>query len=128
LLFLLYMTPNNPILKTLKENDIVLFHIPSNTFTRSAPIRQIIKLKNLKFQPSDDKYHFDWLNFEGEVLYTTERVHSENPNLIFGNCLSIIEKLNSFLVEKYVKDFMMFPPSENQLSDEELEFLKNRLQ
>lgn len=117
------MSKNNPILKTLVLGDVVLINIPSNTWTRSAPIRQIIKLTELDFDPGDD---FDWLNFKGDVLYTTERVHSSDPNLIFGNCFSITEKLNSFLIEKYKKDFMMFSPEENQLSDEELEYLKNR--
>lgn len=120
------MIRNNPILKTLSIGDLVLINVPSGTFTRSAPIRQIIKLTEVEFDPRKDENGYDWLNFKGDVIFTSERVHASEPNLIFGNCLAITEKLNPFLVEKYVKDFMLFPPTENQLSDEELEYLKNK--
>ena len=117
------MAKNNPILKTLSVGDIVLVHIPTDVWSRTAPIRQIVKLTKADYEPGAD---FDWMNFEGEVIFTSERVHASEPNLIFGNCLAISEKLNPFLIEKYKKDFMLFPPTENQLSDEELEYLQKR--
>jgi hypothetical protein len=120
------MTKSNPILKTLKVGDVVLLSMPGNHFSMNPPIRQIIKLTKAEYEKPNEN-GLDWLNFDGEVLYTTQRVHPSEPNLIFGNCLAISEKLNDFLVQKYKIDYMMFAPNENVLSDEELEYLNNRL-
>jgi hypothetical protein len=115
----------NPLLKILKNDDVVLMSIEGN-FTTSA---QIVKLKNVIYQPEDDECPTtNWLEFNGEVLFTTERVHSSNHNLIFTNCMGIKEILNPFLIEKYTHDYRMFPPSENQLTDAEFEYGKIRIQ
>lgn len=104
----------NPVLKILKEGDVVLMKVESSA--------QIVKLTSTKYHPEDEEYpNRNWLDFEGDVLYTTERVHKEDENFIMFNCMAISEILNDFLIEKYVKDFNMFSPKEHQLSDEELE-------
>lgn len=115
------MTRNNPILKTLSNGDVILLVVP----TSSRDLVQIIKLSDIKFESGADLTppEIDWLNFKGEVLYTSMRVHHTQKDLIFGNCLAIREKLNPFLIEKYKKDYMLFSPSENMLSDEEQEYM-----
>lgn len=107
-----------PLLKVLKDGDIVLMELPQNY---SAPIRQIVRLKNLEYESEDEEHpNMNWLNFEGEVLFTTVRVTKESENLIFTNCMGIRELLNPFLVEKYKSDYNMFFPKENQMSEEEM--------
>lgn len=124
-----FIKPNrhNPILKTLKEGDVVLLALDSMSPGQPTH-RQIVRLKNLEYQPKDNEFDFDWLTFEGEVLYTSIRVHPSNRNFILTNCLGIVEKLNDFLVEKYQKDYNLFRPDEHQLSDEELEYGQLRLE
>lgn len=117
----------NPILKILKENDVVLLEIPASMRFNQPAIRQIVKIKNLKYEPEDEEHpNTNWLHFDGEVLQTTTRVPKGGENVLFANCLGIKEILNDFLVEKYKKDFMMFPPSENQYTEEEYEYLERQ--
>jgi hypothetical protein len=113
----------NPLLKVLKNDDVVLMSMEGN-FTTSV---QIVKLKSVIYQPEDEECSTNWLEFNGEVLFTTERVHSSNHNLIFMNCMAIKEILNPFLIEKYTHDYRMFPPTENQLTDAEFEYGKIRM-
>lgn len=113
---------NNPILKTLKENDIVLLEIAGN----GPPIKQIARIFNLKFQKADDEYDFDWLNFDSEVLYTNMKLHETEKNKTFGNCLAIIEKVEESHLEQYSKSLYMWNVDEYKLSDEEFEYLKNK--
>lgn len=89
---------------------------------------QIVKLKNLNYQPPDENYNFEWLEFEGDVLYTNSRTHSSTQNLILGNCKAIEEKLNDFLIEHYVKMYNLWKPTENQMSDLEFEHNKKKYQ
>jgi hypothetical protein len=60
-----------------------------------------------------------------EVLFTSERTHPTETNIIFGNCMAITQILNNFLIEKYKIDYRLFKPTENALSDEEFEYLKS---
>jgi hypothetical protein len=117
---------SNPILKKLKEGDVVLMRLPSGVHN-IPDIHQIVKLKNLVYESEDEEYYFNWLNFEGDVLYTTHRVHISQINFIFTNCMGISEILNEFLIQKYIRDFYMFKPSENMLSDEEDELQRARI-
>lgn len=113
----------NPILPKLKEGDVVLSTLP---FGVNQNIYQIIKLKNLKYEPEDEEFpNRNWLNFEGEVLYTSQRVHKSYKDFIFINCMAIREILNPFLIEKYVRDYMLFKPEDHFLSDEEEEYSRN---
>lgn len=117
----------NPILKTLKEEDIVLLELPGSTIFNEPAIRQVIKIKNLKYEPEDEEYpNTNWLHFDAEVLLTTVRVPKDKENALFTNCMGIKEVLNVFLVEKYKKDYMMFHPSENQLTEEEYQYLQRQ--
>lgn len=117
----------NPILKVLKDNDVVLLEIPASHFFNQTAIRQVVRLNNLKYEPEDEKHpNINWLHFDAEVLLTTVRVPKGKENTIFASCMGIKEVLNDFLIEKYKKDFMMFHPSENQLTDEEFQYLEKR--
>lgn len=113
----------NPILKVLKEGDVVLVEIPDSSITGTGGIRQIIRLKELEYEPEDSEYpNQNWLDFKGDVIYTTVRVEKESENFIFSNCMGIKEILNPFLIEKYKIDYRMFSPKENQLTKEEYEY------
>ena len=122
------MTPNNPLLKHIKPGDIVLMGI---IFGRQGlgdkRITQIVKITKADYEPANDEYKFDWLNFKGEVIYTSERVHADSTNFIFGNCLAIEQILpNEFIIEKCVKDYMLFKPTEHQLTDAERDWQEER--
>ena len=117
----------NPILRVLKENDVVLLELPVSIRFNQPAIRQVVKVSNLKYEPEDEKHpNTNWLYFDGEVLLTTERVPKGKENALFCNCLGVKEILNNFLIEKYKKDFMMFPPSENQYTEEEYQYLEQK--
>lgn len=108
----------NPILPILKENDIVLFSSNNNY--------QIARLTNLEYIAPNETSKYNWLNYNYELLYTSVRLPYNNTNIILTNCLGICEILNDFLIQKYVKEYNMFLPTENVLSKEELEYLLNR--
>jgi len=117
----------NPILRVVKENDVVLLEIPATIRFNQPAIRQIVKIRNLKYEPEDEKHpNTNWLHFDGEVLLTTERVPKGKENVLFANGFGIKEVLNEFLIEKYKKDFMMFHPSENQYTEEEYQYLQRQ--
>lgn len=107
----------NPLLKTLKENDVVMVELRSK---ERANFKQICRLYNLKYTPADEKYDFDWLDFDAEVLYVNWRVHPTMVNCI-GNCLAIGEIIPTGLIETYVRQNEMWKPEAYPLSDAELE-------
>ena len=113
----------NPIIKTLKEGDIVLVEVPS---AERAAFKQICKLHNLKYYPADEQFDFDWLDFDAEILYTNYRMHKSMIKCI-GNCLAIEEILDPSYVEIYVRQNDMWKPEMYQLSDVELETRQTRL-
>jgi len=117
------MARNNPILKTLKENDIVLISVPSWNRT---DLKQIVKLNQIEFQPSTEEFNFDWIDFDGEVLYTNVRMNLENQNFIFGNCLAICEKVNPDFMEQTAKIHDLWKAGENVMSEEEYQYEINR--
>lgn len=108
----------NPILKILKENDIVLVELPSDMRVNYF---QICKIYNLKYTPSNDEFDFDWLDFNTEVLYVNWRVHPTLINQCIGNCLAITEVIPVELIETFVVQYRMWKPEEYPLSDAELE-------
>lgn len=118
------MSINNPILKTLKEGDIVMVELVSKN---GKPFKQICQLSNLKYFPADETYDSDWLEFKTEVLYTNFRM---SPNAIYciGNCLAITEVIPKELVQIYVTREGMWNPEQYPLSDEEVEYHKNRIE
>lgn len=114
---------SNPILKLLKEGDIVFMEVPSFLFT----VKQIIKLKNLKYEPVDDQFKFDWLNFDPEVLYTNMRWHPSLLGRCAGNCLAIKEIVPTAILEMFAANHNMWKATDNMLSDEELAAEQERL-
>jgi hypothetical protein len=111
------MKTKNSLLKTLKENDIVIVELNSK---ERANYKQICRIYNLKYLPADEKFSFDWLDFDSEILYVNWRVH---PTMIdcIGNCLAITEILSKELIGIYVRQYEMWKPEEYPLSDAELE-------
>ena len=107
----------NPLLKILKENDVVMVELCS---TERANFKQICRLHNLKYTPTDGEFDFDWLNFDAEILYVNFRIH---PTMIhcIGNCLAITEIVPIDLIETYARQNEMWNPEKYQLSDAELE-------
>lgn len=120
------MTKSNPLSKIVKEGDIVLIELEGMRY--NSPIsRQICRLKNLKYEPADEKYNFDWLYFEVDVLYTSMRTHPSLLNECVGNCLAIKEIIPEGIADMYAKNHNMWPATEFMLSDEELEAMYEQL-
>ena len=113
---------NNPILKYIKNNDIVLFELPS---TERTNIKEIVRIYNLNFIPADDGFKFDWLEFEGEILYTNIRLHHSMINKPIGNCLAITEIIPNDFVEQYARANDLWKATDFLLSDNELEQKRN---
>ena len=84
----------NPILKTLKNGDIVMLALEYNEDGQSIIKKQIVKLKNIKYIPPDDDHDFDWLEFDGDVLYSNCKV----PAFV-GNCIAIKYKIKESELE-----------------------------
>jgi len=112
-----FFQTKNPVIKDVKENDIVLFELPANN--RGNYI-QICRVYNLNYEPSDEEYDFDWLYFDAEVLFVNLRMHKKHIVCI-GNCLAIKEIIPFELVNKYVKLYDLWKPEENTLSDAEFQ-------
>lgn len=116
---------SNPILKTLKEGDIVLIEIGSQI---RLPIKQICKIYNLNFQPADEKFSFDWLEFDGDILYTNYKLHPSMLKKPAGNCMAIIEVIPRRLLPQYTKVNMMWKPEDYPMSNEELEYMEQKME
>lgn len=115
---------NNPLLKNIKEGDIVLMEIQSS---ERNSFKEICKLSNLNFQPADKEFNFDWLEFEGEILYTNFRLHKSMLDKPMGNCLSITEIIPIDLVETYVRINDMWRANNFLMSDQELEYKQSKI-
>jgi hypothetical protein len=113
----------NPILKTLKDGDVVMIYIP---FPSGQSARQIVRLKNIKYLPADDKFDFDWLDFDCDVLYVNQRTHKDVLQC-WGNCVSIAEVIPADLIEITARQNDMWLWDLYQLSDAELEYRQNYL-
>lgn len=121
---------NNPLLKTLKDGDIVMFvhHTMGPTFrdiTPSKEMRYIARLSKTKFIPADEKCSVDWLEFESEILYSNQRQHPEL--LTHGvpyNCMAITETVPEGLIERMVEFHKLWKAEEYMYSDVELENLR----
>ena len=117
------MTKTNPLLKLIKEGDLVLMEISG--FTSVA--KQICRLKNIKFQPANEEYNFDWLDFEVDVLYTSIRMHPTLLNQCIGNCQAIKEIIPEGILEIVAKNYNVWKADEYMLSDAELEATRQRV-
>lgn len=114
---------NNPILKTLVDGDVVMMEVPSSL--RNS-LKQICRITNLKFTEAENDRKFDWLEFDGEVLYTNTRLHKSHLNDPIGNCLAITEKLTNSDIAKIAKINNLWAFSDDLMSDAELEYAKAR--
>lgn len=112
------MIKNNNILKSLKENDIVMIEIPSS---ERNDVKEICRIYNLKFIPADSKYNFDWLDFDSEILYTNMKLHKSMLNQSMGNCMAITEKIDLEQVEQIARVNDMWKADKYLLSDAEFE-------
>ena len=110
----------NPLLKILKAEDVVMVEIPSS----GATFKQIVKLKNLKYQPADNEFDFDWLDFDSDVLYVNQRTHKDILQCL-GNCLSITEIIPTELIEHIARQNDMWRSDLHLMSDAELEQKRN---
>ena len=106
----------NPLLKSLKDGDVVMVEIPSS----GATFKQIVKIKNVKYQSADDEFDFDWLDFESDVLYVNRRTHKDILQCM-GNCLAITEIIPPELIEHTARQNDMWRSDLHLMSDAELE-------
>jgi hypothetical protein len=84
-------------------------------------------MKNLEFHPIDERYSFDWLDFEVDVLYTTSRMHPTLLNQCIGNCMAIKEIIPESIVEMYAINHNMWKATDYMLSDKELDAIRTRI-
>jgi len=110
----------NPLLKTLKDGDVVMVEVPSS----GASFKQIVKLKNLKYQSADNEFDFDWLHFDSDVLYVNQRTHKDIMQCM-GNCLAITEIIPTELIEHTARQNDMWRSDLHLMSDAELEQKRN---
>lgn len=118
------MIKNNPLLKTLKNGDVVLFEIP---YASDKPDYIIAEISNLKFYPSDEEYDYDWLDFDSKALYSTYRMHLEHLKVPV-NCMCITEvfpKDKPNRLRRAIKEYDLMDVNDDPLSDEELDAKKS---
>jgi hypothetical protein len=121
---------NNPLLKTLKDGDIVMFvhHTMGpmlGDMTPSKEIRYIARLSKTKFIPADEKCSVDWLEFESEILYSNQRQHPELLKQgVPYNCTAITETVPAGLLERMAEFHKLWKAEEYMYSDVELEHLR----
>lgn len=116
---------NNRILETLKENDIVMIEVPS---MNRANVKEICRIYNLKFKKADVERKLDWLEFDGEILYTNIKLHKSMLNDPCGNCLAITHKVDAEQLEQIARVNDMWKADMYLLSDAELEHKKSLLE
>ena len=112
------------ILKTLKENDVVMIELHSS---ERANVKEICRIFNLKFRPSDEEHPLDWLDFDAEILYTNLKLHKSMLNESLGNCQAITEKIELSQIEQVVRVNDMWKADMYLMSDAELEHKRNLL-
>lgn len=108
---------SNPILKTLKENDIV--------FMQVGTILQICRIYDLEYDPKESKHIKDWLEFKGEVLYTNHKLHESMLHTPSGNCMSIIEVISPSHLQQYARSKDLWLAKEYLMSDDELQYQRD---
>ena len=113
---------NNPILETLKENDIIMIEVPS---TEIASVKEICRIYNLKFKKAGSETKLDWLDFDGEILYTNFKLHKSMLNKPSGNCMAITHKIDVEQLEQIARVNDMWKSDMYLLSDAELEHKRN---
>lgn len=115
---------NNPILESLQENDIVMIELPS---TERSDVKQICRIFNLNFTKSDNEKDIDWLDFDGEILYTNIKLHKTMLDYPLGNCMAITEHINADQLEQIARVNDMWKTDMYLMSDAEFEYKKNLL-
>jgi hypothetical protein len=112
----------NPVLKTIKDGDLVLFHSPAvvSMAGLSPEVYQIARLTNVKYLPPDQRYSFDWLDYDAELLYSTIQLPEDNMKTSL-NCLAISQVIPNDLLENTVHSFRLFDPRKYPLSKAEQE-------
>lgn len=113
----------NPILKNIKDGDVVLMEMESRYDT---PHRNLVRLSNVEYIPAGTEHEgstfdFDWLEYDADVLYTNKKMHSSWLDKGVCNCLGITEIVEEELIEKYVQTYNMFDAKKYTVSDEEAE-------
>ncbi len=96
-----------------------MIEVPSNGFT----FKQICRIFNLRYIPVDDRYSFDWLHFDSEVLYLNIRLHKSAMTSL-GNCMAITEIIPIEIIETIARNNDMWKSDKYQLSDTEFEAKK----
>lgn len=109
----------NPIIKELKENDLVLLEIPSS---ERPTLKQICRIYNFRFLEGQV-----WLYFDGTVLYTNFKLHRSMLKRVMGNCMSITEKIDPEHLEQYSRVNDLWKADLYLLSDAEVEQKRNYL-
>lgn len=112
------------ILKTLKENDVVMIELHS---TERANVKEICRIFNLKLIPADEKHSSDWLDFDAEVLYTNIKLHKSMLNESLGNCQAITEKIEISQIEQVARVNDMWKADMYLMTDAELEHKRDLL-
>ncbi len=118
------MKTKNPLLKEIKDNDIVLFRYP---FTQGE-VRIMVRLYDVEYQPANEKYDFDWLESKGEPLYTNQRLSPESITAWkegkMTNPICAAEIIKPDFVEQYSVALNMWKADENMLTEAEVEHIK----
>ena len=110
---------NNPLLKVLKENDIVLFAPTSMHPLQALPnVIVISRISNLKFSPADNRRKIDWLECKQEVLYCNYRLR---PSQLIGiyNMTGATEVILPELLEHTAKIYNLLDTKKYILTEEE---------
>ena len=115
---------SNPILETFKENDIVMIEVPS---MERSNVKEICRIYNLKFKKAEGESKLDWLEFDGEILYTNIKLHKSMLNEPTGNCMAITQKIDIEQTEQIARLNDMWKADKYLLSDAELEHKRNLL-
>jgi hypothetical protein len=115
---------NNPLLKDLKLNDMVLIEVPMGN---QPPAKQIVKLTKVDFKPSNDEHDLDWLDFDCEVIYTNQKTHPSNLTLSYGNCYTITQLVDEKHLKLLAKAQGLWKPLDFPMTDAELEWGRKRV-
>jgi hypothetical protein len=65
-----------------------------------ANVKEICRIYNLKFKKADEKSNLDWLDFDGEIIYTNIKLHKSMLNNPSGNCMAITQKIDLEQIEQ----------------------------
>ncbi len=98
-----------------------MIEIPS---TERSHVKEICRIYNLKFTKAGEKSKLEWLDFDGEILYTNIKLHKSMLNDPIGNCMAITHKIDIVHIEQIARVNDMWKSDMYLLSDAELEHKK----